>query len=647
MITGLERRDDMPLRMSDPLVSWILAQVSPWERWQDTNLKDKYGEYYRIWRGIWAAKDKDRQVERCKLIAPATMQAVEAQVAEMEESIFARKRWFDTDGFNPTGDPELDREASEILTEFLTEDMELAGIKSVVTEALLNGALYGNVIIKINTEKVSTRIPQINGGIQFQEEILTRYEAVDPLGFVIDPAATNINDALGCAHIYVTPTHLITAKQKEGIYEKGDLGAMEHSLYMDSREENRPADEEGTELIEWHGKVPKALLERSTDALGAMHLGDDVDSDLVEAIVVIANRSKRLSAAENPYVMKDRGFVACQWDTVPNRFRGRGVVEKAWNSQKGLDTEIRARVDALSLSTYPMTVVNTLMAPRSMDSRVTPGKRVAVNGNPSEAMSILKLPGPDQNSYRHASDMERSVQTATGSISPSSPIGVNPTNETSGGMSMMLGAMFKRAKRTLRNIEEGVIEKLVQKSAYRGMQFQPRRYPFSDYKFIVNSGLSASAREFEVAQLNQVIQTMEPGGPEYWIILRTMLENYNIDSKDEILGLVQGRVEQAMNPPEPQPTFAEQMEMKKLELQEMQLQFKMQESKVKLGLESEKVDAEAERDRSEAQWSQSTAMANIAKMEAEIDKMDAEALEREAMSVKHLADARGAGVTLQ
>ncbi len=647
MITGLEKRKDQPLSLSDALVSWVLAQVEPWERWRDQQYKDKWAEYYRIWRGRWSDQDKQRQVERSKIITPATQQAVESQVAEMEESIFARKRWFDMEGFDPTGDEELDAEATEIILDFLSEDMAHVGVQQVVTESLLNGGLYGCPIIKILIDKETRRTPMLSGRMQFSEHIVVKYEAVDPVNFVIDPAATSIGESLGVAHIYMQPTHMIKEKQAEGIYDDGYLGDLDESLYTDSREESRPAEEHGTEIIEYHGKVPKALL-RKPEKLGEalnVHVEDLDGDELVESIVIISNRTKRLAANENPFIMQDRSFVSCQWDTVPNRFWGRGVVEKAYNAQKALDTEIRARIDALSLSTYPMTIVNTLLAPRSMDSRVTPGKRVAVNGNPAEAMSILKLPGPDQNSYRHANDLERMVQTATGAVAPSSPLGINPTNETASGMSMMLGAMFKRSKRTLRNLEDGILKPLIQKTAWRYMQFAPHRYPFADYRFLVNSGLGASAREFEVAQLSQFLQTMEPGGPEYWIIVRAMLENFSLDAKDELLTLVKGRVDNAINPAPPQPTFDQQIELQKLQLEELKLQLEAQKSGVELQLKAEAVDAEAIRDRGEAAWNQSTAEINAITGGAKAELLRAQAAKEKTAAIKNLADAGQSRVT--
>ncbi len=45
-------------------------------------------------------------------------------------------------------------------------------------------------------------------------------------------------------------------------------------------------------------------------------------TDMVEAIVVIANDGLLLKAEENPYMMKDRPVLSYQDDTVPNRLLG-------------------------------------------------------------------------------------------------------------------------------------------------------------------------------------------------------------------------------------------------------------------------------------------------------------------------------------
>ena len=107
---------------------------------------------------------------------------------------------------------------------------------------------------------------------------------------------------------------------------------------MDSRPKGR------VRLLKYYGKVPR-------DYLIAEGVDDDEIAEpgsLVEAIVVIANEGEILKAIPNPYMCQDRPVVAFQWDIVPNIFWGRGVCEKGYMSQKALDAELRARIDALA-----------------------------------------------------------------------------------------------------------------------------------------------------------------------------------------------------------------------------------------------------------------------------------------------------------
>ena len=66
--------------------------------------------------------------------------------------------------------------------------------------------------------------------------------------------------------------------------------------------------------------------------------------------------------------------MAFPWDVVPVRFWGRGVCEKGYNSQKALDAEIRARIDALALTVHPMMAMDASRMPRGLSQRLRPGK---------------------------------------------------------------------------------------------------------------------------------------------------------------------------------------------------------------------------------------------------------------------------------
>ena len=72
------------------IVSWVMTRVDRWENHRENNFDDKWAEYYRMWRGIFADEDSTRNSERSKIVAPALSQAIEATVAELEGASFSK-----------------------------------------------------------------------------------------------------------------------------------------------------------------------------------------------------------------------------------------------------------------------------------------------------------------------------------------------------------------------------------------------------------------------------------------------------------------------------------------------------------------------------------------------------------------------------
>ena len=61
--------------------NWIMHKCEQWRDHYESNYSERFDEYYRLWRGIWASEDSLRQSERSRLISPALQQAVESSVA--------------------------------------------------------------------------------------------------------------------------------------------------------------------------------------------------------------------------------------------------------------------------------------------------------------------------------------------------------------------------------------------------------------------------------------------------------------------------------------------------------------------------------------------------------------------------------------
>lgn len=558
-----------------PLSGWILGRVEQWEQHRNTNYLDKWDEYYRLWRGIYSPNDKMKESEKSQLIAPATQQAIEATVSELEEATFGRERWFDIQ------DDMLDQNPQDVsyIRQLLQEDLEKEGVKSSIAECMLNAAIYGTGIGKVILEEKTEIVPQeqpVEGtlttvrGIQEVNYVCVGLDPISPKEFVIDPTATTIDEALGVAQITIKPRYQVVQGVEEGLYEDKPLGSFDKADFGFDEEASSVSNEDDkVKIIEYWGLVPKKFLNKSASLADGFDYEDD---SLVEAVVTIANDSVVLRAVENPLMMKDRPFVAYQHDRVPNKFWGRGVAEKGYNPQKALDAELRARIDALALTTHPMMGIDATRLPRGSKFEVRAGKTILTNGDPKSVLMPLNFGNIANSTFTESAELERMVQMGTGAMDTANSNFANPRNSTASGMSMLQAASIKRQKRTLMNFQDSFLIPFINKVAWRKIQFDPQRYPVMDYKFVPYSTMGIMAKELEMAQMIQLLSMVPQGTPAFGVILMGIFENSSLNNRDQLVAAVQQMF--APPPPEQQQMqqVAQQTELQKamLEVEEMQ-----------------------------------------------------------------------------
>ena len=244
--------------------------------------------------------------------------------------------------------------------------------------------------------------------------------------------------------------------------------------------------------------------------------------------------------------------------------------------------------------------------PRGAKPSIQPGKTILTNGNPAEILQPFNFGNVNQITFAQAQSLQTMVQTATGAIDSAGISGSINGEATAAGVSMSLGAIIKRHKRTLINFQEAFLIPFVTKAAWRYMQFEPELYPVADYKFHTSSSLGIIAREYEVTQLVQLLQTMSPDTPMYPKLVTSIIDNMNLSNREELIATL----EQA-NQPNPE---AEQQAMQAQQAaQQAQLAFQAaqaaalngqaQESAArsqKLAMEAQAIPQELEIDRIKA-----------------------------------------------
>ena len=597
-----------PLMAEGTIEDWVITKCEDWRDYYESNYEYRFEEYYRLWRGIWDPADSERKSERSRIISPALQQAVESNVAELEEATFGRGKWFDVS--DNMGDTQ--REDVQFLRNKLTEDFENCMVRKSVAECLINAAVFGTGIGEIVIEEMKEMAPatqDIMGGdlqavgVNVTDRVKVKLKPVLPQNFLIDPVATSVEDALGVAIDEFVSRHQVEQLQEQGVYRDVYVGPAAPDTDLEPDQDITIYNDDKVRLTKYYGLVPRELLNSALSNDDEEAIPEEgPQSKYVEAVVVIANGGILLKAEANPYMMEDRPVVAFPWDVVPGRFWGRGVCEKGYNSQKALDTELRARIDALSLTIHPMMAIDATRLPRGAKPEVRPGKMILTSGDPREVLQPFNFGQVSQITFAQAGALQQMVQQATGAVDSAGIAGQVNGEATAAGISMSLGAIIKRHKRTLINFQQSFLIPFVKKAAYRYMQFDPESYPVSDYKFNASSTLGIIAREYEVTQLVQLLQTMQKDSPLYNTLIQSIIDNMNLSNREELLAAMQ----QAMQP-NPQ---AQQMQMA---VQQAQMQFQ----------QSQTAALSAQAQESQARAAKLAAEAQAVPQELEIDKINA------------------------
>ena len=582
---------DEPTQNDKELTSFVVNHCDRWRDYRDVNFLEDYLEYERIFRGEWAAEDKTRESERSRIVTPATQQAVETRHAEIMEAIFGQGDFFDIedDLKDVNGNP-LDVEA---LKAQLMEDFKQDKIRKSIDQIELMAEIYGTGIgeIVVKTEKIfepSTQaIPGQMGqaaiGVVEKTRIAVKIMPVNPKNFLFDPNGTSIDDCMGVAIEKYVGIHKIVEGIEKGIYRKVNITSTYEDTDLEPTQEVSQYRDEKVLLLTYYGLVPREYLTKEDEEIEELFpensYAEDY-SDMVEAIVVIANGGMLLKAEENPYMMKDRPVISYQDDTVPNRLLGRGTVEKSYNMQKAIDAQVRSHLDSLALTTSPMMGLDASRLPRGAKFEVKPGKAFLVNGNPAEILYPFKFGETSLNNLSTAKEFERMLLQATGTMDSQGM--VSQGNRDGAGMSMAVATIIKKYKRTLVNFQEDFLIPFIQKASFRYMQFDPERYPSVDMRFIPTATLGIIAREYEQQQFIGLLQTLGPNTPVLPLILKGILNNSSLSNRFELMSALD-----QMSQPDPQAQ----------EMQQVQQQLALQAAQAQIAVQT----TQAEQNRAEAQ----------------------------------------------
>ena len=571
------------------LVSFITTHCDRWREFKEVNYEKKWDEYERLYYGIWSDEDKTRESERSRIVSPAIRQAVENKTSEIMEATTGRGEFFELQD-NISDGQTVD---VEITAQQLHEDLKATKADKTWSEVNRNAEVYGLGIAEIQVKNVMELVPTtqpIPGaqvaaiGVTEVEKVVVPVKSIHPRNFLWDPNSETIEEALGVAVEEYTSLFKVVKGIEDGIYRKVNIGPEYTDNALEPNQLDTLYQEDKVRILRYYGLVPREYLEQleneGREVADLFPEDSDADnySDLVEAVIVIANNQYLLKAEANPYMMKDRPIVTYVPEKVPGRLVGMGTVQKGYNMQKAIDAQLRSHLYSLALTTAPMMAVYATRLPRGVNYKVQPGKTLLTNGNPNEILFPFKFGSTDAGNITTAQQFEVMLLQATGTLDSQAMTRSVASGEAGGAsMSLAMSSIIKKNKQALMNFQDDFLIPLIKKVAYRYMQFDPERYPSRDFKFVPASTLGMVAREYEQQQFVGLLQTLGPDSPVLPLVLKGIIKGSSLSNKEELAAALD-----QMNQPNPEVVAMQQAQQQSqialLQAQVQELQARAAES---------------------------------------------------------------------
>ena len=132
---------------------------------------------------------------------------------------------------------------------------------------------------------------------------------------------------------------------------------------------------------------------------------------------------------------------------------------------------------------------------------------------------------------------------------------------------MALSGLMKKNKRALINFQEDFLIPFIERAAWRFMQFDPKRYPVKDFKFMPVSTMGMVAREYEQQQMVGLMQTLGPQSPITPVLLQGIIQSSSLSNREDIIAQLQ-----QMSQPDPQAQqMQQQVQMLDMQLKDAQI----------------------------------------------------------------------------
>jgi hypothetical protein len=299
--------------------------------------KQKVTKYYELYQLV---QKKKHYEGLANIFVPEILRAVETVVAKLYGLIFSQPDWYSYAG----RDDNMDEGPAVALTKLVGYQMDENGFKSRVMDSLRQMVITGLTVRKVlwDFQEVSRKVPKRGpqGEVATEQKVETirdtwTFEPVDLLTFHISDINIPYNDIKKARWIgeqYLVHKNYVKERCKKGWYSILMKPVLEDAVSAsDSQSSNAVRDrltsagfqnisnKDKIEIIERWGLL-EARHVHSPEELAEKGLEPD---DMVESVVIIANRVAILKLEANPFWHNEKPYVVCPY--IPKEFELPGI----------------------------------------------------------------------------------------------------------------------------------------------------------------------------------------------------------------------------------------------------------------------------------------------------------------------------------
>lgn len=377
-------------RLKDPdiVLSQVIREISKSEA-ALADWKAKVVKYYELYQLVQRKKHYEGLAS---IFVPETLRAVETIVAKLYSMLTGQPDWFQYSGRDNNGDDG----AAIALTQLTLFQMDENNFKARLMDCLRQMVIAGLCVRKIgwDYQEVKRKRRGKSGESEAASETVKdvwTFEPVEILSFHISDINIPYNDLQKATWIgeqYLVERNYISERTRRGWFS-GSMKAKLDAVIgpASSQAMNLSADKlrasgftnidnkSKVELIERWGLVPvEWVLDEKEMAAEGYESGE-----MIEAVVVIANRCAILKLEKNPFWHNQKPYVACPYIPKENELPGIGVPQIGESLQEEINDTRNQTMDNKTLILATMWLKTRGSGIKNSDLKVRPNGIITTN----------------------------------------------------------------------------------------------------------------------------------------------------------------------------------------------------------------------------------------------------------------------------